>query len=103
MTFALPQSTAPEIHCSPAAGAPLDLWTGGFELYQDSSGGENWRSSTHVTHDGRRAVVVSRLPHPRRVGHRRGVPGDTGGHARRRIAAPVADDATVLAELCQGD
>jgi hypothetical protein len=41
-----------------AIGAPFERATGDFELYQDSSGGENWNSRTHVnTH-----VAASSVP-----------------------------------------
>jgi hypothetical protein len=52
VTFALPQSAASGILCSPAPGSPSEIWERDFELYQDSSGGENWRASTHVNRDG---------------------------------------------------
>jgi PcRGLX-like N-terminal RIFT barrel domain/PcRGLX-like protein central beta sandwich domain len=35
--------------CSPEIGAPFDAVSGTFALYQDSSGGENWKSSNHVS------------------------------------------------------
>lgn len=34
--------------CSPEVGAPFERVDGAFTLYQDSSGGENWKSSNHV-------------------------------------------------------
>jgi hypothetical protein len=46
---ALP-STRGEVvtRCSPEIGAPFERTEGSFSLYQDSSGGENWKSSNHV-------------------------------------------------------
>ena len=42
-----------EIECSPERGLPLERMAAPFELYQDSSGGENWQSSNHVNRNGR--------------------------------------------------
>ena len=36
------------VSCSPEVNAPAETFTGPFELYQDSSGGENWNSSNHI-------------------------------------------------------
>ncbi len=36
------------IRCSPEVGTPAEKFIPRFELYQDSSGGENWRSSNHL-------------------------------------------------------
>jgi len=52
MTFALPAATFPEIHCSPETGSAVEVSSGDFELYQDSSGGEQWNAGTHVNGDG---------------------------------------------------
>jgi hypothetical protein len=43
-----------EVHCSPELGAPFESLTVPVELYQDSSGGENWKSYNHINR--RRAV-----------------------------------------------
>lgn len=37
-----------EAYCSPDADAPLERYALPFELYQDSSGGVNWRSPNHL-------------------------------------------------------
>jgi hypothetical protein len=68
MSFSLPHSTSSEIHCSPESGAPFAIQAGDFELYQDSSGGANWRSSTHVNRDG--AVPLSFRGYRIRAGSR---------------------------------
>ncbi len=60
MSFALPDGGAgaatqhprTEIRCSPEIGAPLAICEGDLELYQDSSGGENWRMRTHANRKG---------------------------------------------------
>jgi hypothetical protein len=43
----------PRVTYSAEAGLPLQPANGSLELYQDSSGGENWRSSVHVNAEGR--------------------------------------------------
>jgi hypothetical protein len=49
LTVALPPGEGPaEVRCSPEANAPLQRFAVPFELYQDSSGGENWKSSNHL-------------------------------------------------------
>jgi len=45
------------VRCSERPGSPLASYRAPFELYQDSSGGENWRSSSHV--DARGVVPTS--------------------------------------------
>jgi hypothetical protein len=40
------------VRCSPEIGAPHQALDLPFELYQDSSGGENWRSTAHVNRHG---------------------------------------------------
>ena len=45
-------AAATGIACSPEPGAPLESFRVPFELYQDSSGGENWSSIVHVNRDG---------------------------------------------------
>jgi hypothetical protein len=55
LTVALPEGQgAMQAYCSAEAGAPFAEMPLPLELYQDSSGGENWRSSNHVN---RRRVV----------------------------------------------
>jgi hypothetical protein len=38
--------------CSVEPGQPMDRWDAPFELHQDSSGGESWRSPVHVNRGG---------------------------------------------------
>jgi hypothetical protein len=44
-----PPAPAGRVVCSPEVGAPAEEFAAPFELYQDSSGGENWRSTNHVS------------------------------------------------------
>ncbi|AMV23244.1 hypothetical protein VT84_02465 [Gemmata sp. SH-PL17] len=46
-TFALPAGET-SIRCSPEVGTLVEDFAAPFELYQDSSGGENWRSTNHL-------------------------------------------------------
>lgn len=48
LVFALRGSEPAVVSCSPEPDAPLKHYDPPFELYQDSSGGANWRSSNHV-------------------------------------------------------
>jgi hypothetical protein len=48
-----PGTTDGELRCSPERRQPFRRLTQPFELYQDSSGGDNWQSSNHVNRDGR--------------------------------------------------
>lgn len=49
LTLRLPPDAGPaSVLCSPETGAPPELVEGSLELYQDSSGGDNWRSSNHI-------------------------------------------------------
>jgi hypothetical protein len=49
LTLALPPGNKPAfVRCSPEAGAPFEVFDPPLELYQDSSGGENWRSHNHL-------------------------------------------------------
>jgi hypothetical protein len=63
MSFALPRletsaaGSGVEIRCSPETGAALAARDRDFELYQDSSGGEHWRSRNHANRRG--AVPLS--------------------------------------------
>ena len=52
MTFGLPggPGTA-SASCSADRRSPYRRFEGDFELYQDSSGGENWRSGNHINRD----------------------------------------------------
>ena len=48
-TVALPPGQGrPSIRCSPEVAAPFVASSTAMELYQDSSGGENWRSRNHL-------------------------------------------------------
>ncbi len=59
LVMALPRSgrawseASPTIRCSLEAGGEMDRHSLPFEVYQDSSGGERWRSSNHVNRDGK--------------------------------------------------
>jgi hypothetical protein len=54
-TVTAPPSAGPaHIRCSPETGAPFEDVEAPLEVYQDSSGGENWSSSNHLN---RRRVV----------------------------------------------
>jgi exo-rhamnogalacturonan lyase-like protein len=44
---------ARHVLCSPECGVPLTEWGEPFELYQDSSGGPQWNSATHVNRNSR--------------------------------------------------
>jgi hypothetical protein len=49
LSVSLPTGSAPAtVRCSPETGAAFEEVAGPLELYQDSSGGENWKSSNHV-------------------------------------------------------
>ncbi|HEX6163431.1 MAG TPA: hypothetical protein VFZ31_08700 [Vicinamibacterales bacterium] len=50
VTFALPGSALADIQCWPEIDMRVQS-AAPFELYQDSSGGANWRSSNHVNRD----------------------------------------------------
>jgi hypothetical protein len=52
LAFGLQESAgASELYMSPEIGAPWAKYDVPFELYQDSSGGENWQSSNHINRD----------------------------------------------------
>ncbi len=52
-TVALPEDgVETEVRWSLGRGADFETCRGGFELYQDSSGGANWRSRAHVNRHG---------------------------------------------------
>ncbi|HEY3884661.1 MAG TPA: hypothetical protein VGL62_05600, partial [Vicinamibacterales bacterium] len=63
-------AAVPSIRCSPEPGAEAKAFRQPFELYQDSSGGENWRSTNHINRE-RRVPVAFR-------GYRIGI-GEEGG------------------------
>jgi hypothetical protein len=48
VVFALPGEGPAVVRCSPEVGAPFEEFTTPFELYQDSSGGENWKHPNHL-------------------------------------------------------
>lgn len=49
LTIALPPGTGTAtLRCSPECGAAFENMEAPLELYQDSSGGENWRGSNHL-------------------------------------------------------
>jgi hypothetical protein len=52
LTIALPQGQgSSSIRCSPEVAAPSVACADALELYQDSSGGENWRSHNHLNRE----------------------------------------------------
>lgn len=54
LALALPAGAgAAAIRCSLEIGAPYERFDPDLEVYQDSSGGENWRSPNHVNREGR--------------------------------------------------
>jgi hypothetical protein len=54
LRLALLESMFPaKVFCSPEIGQPLRPVAVPLELYQDSSGGENWQSHCHVNREGR--------------------------------------------------
>jgi YetA-like protein len=48
LTIAMPDVAASAIRCSQHFGAPFEILPCPLELYQDSSGGPNWKSSNHL-------------------------------------------------------
>lgn len=48
LSFALPAGEAARVRCSPETGAAVEEFAAPVELYQDSSGGANWRSTNHL-------------------------------------------------------
>lgn len=59
LTFALPAGAGPsQLHCWPELEMPVEAVSTPFQLYQDSSGGDNWQSANHVN---RHHVVPSRF------------------------------------------
>ncbi|MCI0699804.1 MAG: hypothetical protein L0241_01795 [Planctomycetia bacterium] len=46
--FSLRPGSPTIICCSPELSAPVEEFTAPFELYQDSSGGKNWKSTNHI-------------------------------------------------------
>ena len=52
LCLALPPGGAASAGCSLAPADPVREVSQPLEIYQDSSGGENWRSSSHVNRDG---------------------------------------------------
>ena len=52
LTLSLPAGEGEvSLTCSMEVGARAESLAGPFELYQDSSGGENWNSPNHVNHN----------------------------------------------------
>lgn len=68
LTLAVPGAGASgvSVSCSPERGMPSREFAQPFELYQDSSGGENWRSSNHVNRHGQVPITFRgyRVRHP---------------------------------------
>ena len=103
LTLTLPSGCSPDVRWSPDPEAPIESCVGEFELYQDSSGGENWKSSNHLNRHHRVPNDVPRLPsaHVRRRDD--GPSGDARGQPVGRRARDQRRRAVVLAELSQGD
>jgi YetA-like protein len=59
---------AMRIRCSPEIDSPFEECAAPFELFQESSGGENWRSRVHVNRD--RVVPHERQGYVLRAGER---------------------------------
>jgi hypothetical protein len=58
LTVSLPRGDAEvAVDCSAEIGAAFEPVAGPFELYQDSSGGENWKSTNHINR--KREIPVS--------------------------------------------
>lgn len=55
--LALSAGSRGRCRCSPELGAPTEEFAAPFELYQDSSGGENWTSTNHITYKRERGVT----------------------------------------------
>lgn len=73
LTFALPDSAAvPQIDCWSELDTAVETVSSPFQIYQDSSGGENWQSRNHVN---RHNVVPSRFRGYRLVSERGGRSG----------------------------
>ncbi len=67
LTVALPpDGKACRIRCSPEPGAPCEPVPAPLELYQDSSGGENWKSHNHLNRH--RVVPIKFRGYSLRVG-----------------------------------
>ena len=90
--------------CSPEPGAPFERVDGPLALYQDSSGGENWKSPNHIN---RLRVVPNAFRGYRQSG---GATTTVRGCARRRSCDVLRGEtrlvglpAALLAELPEGD
>jgi hypothetical protein len=54
LSLALPQAVEKlRLRCSPERGAGWQPIEAPFEIYQDSSGGDNWKSTAHINRDRR--------------------------------------------------
>jgi hypothetical protein len=89
LTLALPTGTGDlSTFCATERGRPARRLDGGLELYQDSSGGENWKSTNHINRD--HAVPVSFRGYRLRHGS-----GEDAG-LRATPAASVERDGRIL-------
>ena len=93
LLLALPRaSSAADGRCSAAPGDPLTAVETPFEIYQDSSGGENWQSTNHLNRE-RRVPVQFR-------GYRvRSASGDHSGMRATPVVSVRRDDAVVTAAV----
>ena len=101
LTFKLPPGeAASRCMCSPEIGAPAEEFATPFELYQDSSGGENWRSTNHLNRN--REVSVSFRGYRLKAGRGTGTPhppdpkrsGDLSPQSRGEVGATRVPPAT---------
>src|SRR5262249_28823056 len=82
-----PQTSASECRCSPETAFPLRTVAVPFELFQASSGGENWRSTNHVNARGEVPLAFR--------GYAIRAPGT---HAEGLRASPICE---VVRDRCQ--
>jgi len=80
------------VSCSPEPGAPMTRMVTPFEVYQDSSGGENWQGTVHVNRERRVPTTFQ--------GYRiRSGASETKGLRASPIVTVTRGDATVSASI----
>jgi len=52
ISFTVPHTEVPQVHCAPEIGQPLVPYDIPFEIHQESSGGEYWNFESHRNSDG---------------------------------------------------
>lgn len=100
LRFELPASSQRRSRCSPELSAIAEEFATPFELYQDSSGGENWRSTNHM--NGNREVPTAFRGYRLRSGGGTGTPhpplakpsGDLSPQSRGEVEATPVPPAT---------